>query len=98
MLAPLGPAGGPEEEVSEGNVRDRYIVGLLAPSQKQLRPEEQDELALEEGGNTEDGNSDPSVLTTVTLSPSSMGLSFCVDGRASELRVTATWGRYRRAL
>jgi hypothetical protein len=28
----LGPAGGPEEEVAERNVHDRYLVGILAPS------------------------------------------------------------------
>jgi len=27
----LGPASGPEEEVDETNVRDRYLVGTLAP-------------------------------------------------------------------
>jgi hypothetical protein len=27
----LGPAGGPEEEVAERNVHDRYLVGVLAP-------------------------------------------------------------------
>ena len=28
----LGPAGGPEEEITERNVHDRYLVGVLAPS------------------------------------------------------------------
>lgn len=27
----LGPAGGPNEEIDEANVRDRYLVGVLAP-------------------------------------------------------------------
>jgi len=27
----LGPAGGPKEEVDERRVRDRYLVGMLAP-------------------------------------------------------------------
>ena len=27
----LGPAGGPEEEIAERNVHDRYLVGVLAP-------------------------------------------------------------------
>ena len=27
----LGPVGGPEEEVAEPNVRNRYLVGVLAP-------------------------------------------------------------------
>lgn len=28
----LGPAGGESEELTERTVRDRYIVGVLAPS------------------------------------------------------------------
>jgi hypothetical protein len=44
----LGPAGGPEEELTERNVRDRYLVGVLTPrSQPQPIPtkveEEEDE-------------------------------------------------------
>src|SRR5881227_1573825 len=27
----LSPAGGPDEELTERNVRDRYLVGVLAP-------------------------------------------------------------------
>ena len=27
----LGPAGGPDEELTERNVRDRYLLGVLAP-------------------------------------------------------------------
>jgi hypothetical protein len=27
----LGPVGGPEEEIDEPSVRDRYLVGMLAP-------------------------------------------------------------------
>jgi len=35
----LGPAGGPDEELTERNVRDRYLVGVLAPrSQPQPVP------------------------------------------------------------
>ncbi len=28
----LGPVGGPEEEIDEPSVRDRYLVGMLAPN------------------------------------------------------------------
>src|SRR5262245_59326246 len=27
----LGPAGGADEELTQGNVHDRYLVGVLAP-------------------------------------------------------------------
>jgi hypothetical protein len=30
----LGPVGGPEEEVDEPSVRDRYLVGMLAPKRQ----------------------------------------------------------------
>jgi hypothetical protein len=40
----LGPVGGPEEEIDEPSVRDRYLVGMLAPKRQELSPEEFDEL------------------------------------------------------
>ena len=51
----LGPAGGPEEEVAERNVRGRYIVGLLAPRGRSVLPEEEDDAsptATSEGTST----------------------------------------------
>ena len=40
----LGPVSGPEEEIGEQSVRDRYLVGMLAPKRQELSPEEFDEL------------------------------------------------------
>jgi hypothetical protein len=34
----LGPVGGPEEEIDEPSVRDRYLVGMLRPSGKNSPP------------------------------------------------------------
>jgi hypothetical protein len=34
----LGPAGGPEEEIVERTVRDRYLVGVLAPRRRKDEP------------------------------------------------------------
>ena len=42
----LGPAGGEEEIVDEGTIRDRYLVGVLAPRGTQSDPVEDDDLAL----------------------------------------------------
>lgn len=92
----LGPAGGPAEEVPEARVRDRYLVGMLAPRRQRLSPEEFDELALGGDGFTEDGTPDPSAPPAETLFPSSFGMSFCVTGEATALQVTARWGRYQR--
>ena len=96
LLDLLGPAGGLEEEVNESSVQDRYLVGMLAPSYKHMLPEEQEELELAESSSGEDGTSERSVLTTPTFNPSSLGMSFCVDGAATALHVTARWGRYQR--
>jgi hypothetical protein len=96
LLDLLGPAGGPEEEVHESSVRDRYLVGLLAPNQQQVKPEEQEELALADASGAEDGLPEETSLNTLTFRSSALGLSFCVDGQAETLAVTASWGRYRR--
>ena len=34
----LGPVGGPEEENDEPSIRDRYLVGMLAPEMQDERP------------------------------------------------------------
>ena len=51
----LGPVGGPEEEIDEPSVRDRYLVGMLAPKRQELCPEEFDELPQGGSGPVEDG-------------------------------------------
>ena len=91
----LGPAGGPEEELTERNVRDRYLVGVLAPRpQPQPTPakaeEEDDEETpllpdeLSEGGadTSDDGTTDKDVPMVQAHLPSSFGLTFCVDKSA----------------
>ncbi|MGF1674335.1 MAG: helicase, partial [Rivularia sp. (in: cyanobacteria)] len=54
----LGPAGGENEEIDESSVRDRYLVGLLAPQRQQVSLEQQDELAVAGSGNTEEGTTE----------------------------------------
>jgi hypothetical protein len=93
----LGPVGGPEEEIADGSVRDRYLVGLLAPRKQKLEPEEFDDLAVASEGTTEEGSVDISAPQTTTMFPSSFGMTFCVDGAASAIHVTARWGHYSRA-
>jgi hypothetical protein len=92
----LGPAGGPEEEVAERNVRDRYLVGMLAPKGQQIKPEEQEELAADGTVNNEEGPREITIPATPTMFPSSFGMSFCVDSATTELEVQANWGRYSR--
>ena len=98
----LGPAGGPEEIVAEGTVRGRYIVGILAPKgQSSLLDEEEDladdhkDLAVA-GEDTEDGIPDVVASKAVSMFPSSIGMTFTVDGDAREIQITARWGHYMR--
>lgn len=106
----LGPAGGEEEELTERNVRDRYLVGVLAPSRSAgaaTKPaadqEEEDDIPvipdeLSEGGSdtADDGKTDADTPITIAHLPSSIGVSFCVDGEAKSIQVNATWGQYKR--
>jgi hypothetical protein len=102
----LGPAGGENEELIERTVRDRYLVGVLAPSRQaetKSTDEEEDEFPLipdelSEGGSdsADDGTTDADVLVSQAHLPSSMGLSFCVESDAKTITVTASWGQYKR--
>ncbi len=92
----LGPAGGPEEEVAERSIRDRYLVGAIAPRRVALAPEEDDDFVLAGGDSAEEGSVDPGANLPESMFPSSLGLTFTVDGATTALRVTASWGRYER--
>lgn len=96
LLDLLGPAGGPEEEIAERSVRDRYLVGMLAPRQQQIAPEEQDDLNQAGEDAPDDGPIDRGASQAPTMFPSSFGLTFCVDGAATAIQITASWGRYHR--
>ena len=106
----LGPAGGESEELTERTVRDRYLVGVLAPSRsagaaaKPAVDEEEDEEIplipdeLSEGGSdtADDGKTDADTPVVQAHLPSSFGMSFCVDGEAKSIKASATWGQYKR--
>lgn len=91
-----GPVGGEAEEIDEPSVRDRYLVGMLAPKRQELSPEEFDELPQGGTGTVEEGTTDYTALTAKTMFPSSFGMTFCLDLEAKELQVTARWGHYSR--
>src|SRR5437588_4884253 len=92
----LGPVGGPEEEIDEPSVRDRYLVGMLAPKRQELAPEEFDELPQGGSGPVEDGTAESTSPANKTMSPSSFGMTFCVELDAKALQITARWGHYHR--
>src|SRR3954454_15380064 len=61
----LGPAGGPEEEITERNVHDRYLVGVLAPrrgSDGPLFDTKKTTTAKDDGDEDEDTPSIPDEL------------------------------------
>src|SRR5207244_3537870 len=51
----MGPVDGPDEELSDQLVHDRYLIGMLAPNDRQIFPEEQDELGDAEEGEEDSG-------------------------------------------
>jgi hypothetical protein len=96
----LGPAGKDYEEIDEMRVSDRYLVGLIAPSDRQIVPEEtpeqMDELAISGSGTLEEGTTESNILPAEKMFPSAIGMTFCVDGNAKAIKVKAGWGQYER--
>src|SRR5271165_1840938 len=92
----LGPVGGPAEEIDEPSVRDRYLVGMLAPRRLELSPEEFDDLPTGGSGTSEDGPTEVTSPAAKAMFPSSFGVTFCVDPEAEALQITARWGHYHR--
>lgn len=89
----LGPASGPTEEVCGMGIRDRYLVGKLAPKDTEFDEEQDDELS---GSDDDQDVPETEAAKTSSLVPSSMGLTFCISGDVPSLEVEATWGRYER--
>jgi len=92
----LGPAGGDAEEITEQSVRDRYLVGMLAPTKQNLSPEEFEELGEGGTGTIEEGSTEYTGPTAKTMFPSSFGMTFCIDAEATEFQIIARWGHYAR--
>jgi hypothetical protein len=97
----LGPAGGPEEELhyQEDRVRERYLVGGLAPreeGEEGVPAEQLDGLGTSEPDDAETGAADTMAPAQTSMVPSSIGLSFVVRKSERELWIMADWGRYTR--
>ena len=92
----LGPAGGPEEEVVDRRVRDRYLIGCIAPKDSETNPEEIDDLATGGMDDSQDGESDSKPLEKATFLQSSFGLTFMVGLEVTRINITAKWGIYVR--
>ncbi len=119
----LGPAGGPHERIVDMGVRDRYLVGKLAPREAAQGGIEglEGPLANDEVGEPTDpkvpGQHEPGAefgtatgrvepesdsadeidaASNQSLAPSSLGMTFCVDGDIDQIEIEARWGRYER--
>lgn len=95
----LGPAGG-ENETLPGNtrVRDRYLVGMLAPAGTlAVDPPRADGSAVNgDVAPAEDSALDDASAAQPSLFPSSFGFTCVVAAGVDQLEVTATWGHYRK--
>ena len=81
-----------------GRVRDRYLVGMLAPKGTVATdPERDDDVGPEEGDGPSGGVQDGRVPGLV-MAQSSMGLSVVVDGSVDRLVARCCWGQYLREL
>jgi hypothetical protein len=89
----LGPANGPHEEVVGMGVRDRYLVGKLAPKDTAVAEEDDEDFGTE---GEDESEKDAAPSRNQSLVPSSIGFTFCVDGAVTELGLEAHWGRYER--
>ncbi|MGP8281393.1 MAG: DISARM system helicase DrmA [Desulfomonilaceae bacterium] len=92
----LGPAGGPEEEIDERRVKDRYLVGCLAPKDSMTVPEEIDDSAIGGDDMSDDGKADSKPIERATFLQSSLGFTLIVEADAPKLRIGARWGQYTR--
>lgn len=120
----LGPAGGPHERIVDMGVRDRYLVGKLAPretvrggieglegplvNEEADKPTDIEVPGWHEPGaefGTATGRIEPEsdaadeidAASNQSLVPSSLGMTFCVDGDAERIEVEVRWGRYERS-
>jgi len=96
----MGPSA-PDETIQEYPT-SRYLVGRLAPARAAeddtdavVDPAENDTLAVG-GGDDEDGAEETTTPLIIGFNPSSFGLSFLLDAKVRALRVTVSWGDYRR--
>lgn len=92
----LGPADGPAEEIIGMSVRDRYLVGKLAPPDTRVQDDQVEDLADAATTDPEADDRETEASTSNSLVPSSFGFTFCVDGSAKAVEVRANWGRYER--
>lgn len=79
---------------------DHYLVGMLALRRGFPEPVDfdgqQDELVVEGAGDSSEATPDIGAPAGPALVPSSIGMTFGVEGGASQVGLEASWGRYER--
>ena len=94
----LGPVDD-HELIFETRVRDRYLVGMLAPDHVGASdPARRDDESPDTGKAADEAHDTASNQppNPVTFFPSSLGLSFAVEPGVDAIDAVATWGHYRR--
>ena len=104
----LGPLEGENEVIrgyqrpdgkwsSPGRVRDRYLVGMLAPKGTvAVDPERDDDIGPEEGDDATAGGVQDGRSPRLVMAQSSMGLSAVVAASVDRLTARCRWGQYSR--
>ena len=104
----LGPLDGEQEIIRgyqfddgtwspPGRVRDRYLVGMLAPQGTVAAdPGRDDDIGPEEGDDAASGGIQDGRSARPVLAQSSIGLSAVVDGPVDRLIARCSWGQYDR--
>lgn len=78
------------------SVRDRYLVGKLAPMDTEPDAAETDNFGTSGKVDSDDQGEEIETSSSHSLVPSSMGFTFCVDGKLESVQLFANWGRYER--
>ena len=98
----VGPRAGSEleGEVLEQAPSRWYLTGFLVPlgaGEEQRLDDTGDEKVdeLDEAGGTDDAQTPEPTAARRAFFPSSMGMSFLVDGKTKDVDVTVRWGDYR---
>ncbi|MBK8393843.1 MAG: helicase [Leptospiraceae bacterium] len=93
----LGPANGNDEEVKEDNLLSRYLVGKIAPRNERIdEDEEENDVGAEGAKSNETEKSEKLAFPKFGFYPSSIGMSFTIDGKEKAFLVSAEWGQYER--
>ena len=88
----LGPFEGPDEALRQ-RPTGRYLLGRLAPAGTAVSQEE-DEGAADSGAKDDTSDSGYASPISMSMNPSSVGLSFTVNLGVAAVEVTAEWGSY----